>query len=79
MEEREELCIAFIILNEAEVISTRQDIVALVPYARYRYVDTLTDKQRESLTFVRMLPECMYVKGVGVWIKLSGPVYIIDC
>lgn len=82
MEEREELCIALVILNEAEVPSTQQKILALAHYARYRYVDTLTDKQREALTFIRMLPKGMYVKGVGAWGKLaadSDPVYIIDC
>lgn len=82
MEEREELCIALIMLNEAEVPSTQYDIFVLAHYAVYRYVATLTNKQREALMFIRMLPKGMYVKGVGAWGKLaadSDPVYIIDC
>ena len=87
MEERERLCIGIISpglldinnLRITEAASTQQVLYALAYSATERYVDTLTDEQREALTFIRMLPEYMYVEGVGAWIKLSEPVYIIDC
>ena len=47
-----------------------------------RYIDTLTDKQREALMFIRMLPERKFVEGIGAWVKSKvqpGNVYIIDC
>lgn len=50
--------------------------------ANERYVDRLTKKQRDALSFIRMLPEGEYVEGVGAWVNdvlRIRKVYIIDC
>jgi hypothetical protein len=46
------------------------------------YLYTLTDKQIEAFTFIRMLPEWKFVEGIGAWVDSAvqyGKVYIIDC
>ena len=90
MEERELLWIGIISpglldinnLNLTDRASAQSVLYALAYSATEKYVDTLTDKQREALIFIRMLPEREYVEGIGAWVKLSDParkVYIIDC
>ena len=44
-----------------------------------RYVDRLTKKQREALTFIRMLPAGEFVVGLGGWMKGYRPSYVLDC
>ena len=49
-------------------------------YANERYVDRLTKKQREAITFIRMLPEGEFVEGIGAWVQgYRRETYIIDC
>jgi hypothetical protein len=50
-------------------------------WANEMYVDTLTDKQREAINFIRMLPKREFVEGVGAWVAKSNgrKVYIIAC
>ena len=69
-------------VSREEIFSTYSALISLAYSATEKYVDTLTDKQREALIFIRMLPEYRYVEGVGAWVNAvdpAGKVYIIDC
>lgn len=92
MEERERLWISVISqevvdmytlrieeVNREEIFSTYPALYSLACSATKVYVDTLTDKQREAINFIRMMPEGEHVAGIGAWVLRSGPVYIIDC
>lgn len=69
-------------VSREEISSTYSALYSLAYFATEKYIDTLTDKQREALMFIRMLPEYRYVEGVGAWVNAVDParkVYIIDC
>lgn len=89
MEEREKLWI-YILRGAGQSIP--KDLYHILRQAILRatemYVDTLTDKQREAINFIRILPERDFVEGIGTWVEgfawVSGEyrgrkVYIIDC
>jgi hypothetical protein len=86
MEEREKAAIFLIKRAGMNWWSDEGDIRALhwisVSHIKERYVDELTDKQREALIFIRMLPEEKFVRGIGAWVNSKvqhGKVYVIDC
>lgn len=89
MEEREKLYI-YILRGAGQ--NTPEELYHIgrqaISRATERYVDTLTDKQREAINFIRMLPEREFVEGIGAWVDglawADGQyrvrkVYIIDC
>jgi len=75
---RERACIYIGIYEDAWGDTTRY-LQHKAYRANDRYVDRLTKKQREALTFIRMLPAGEFVVGLGGWMEGYRPSYVIDC
>jgi hypothetical protein len=66
--------------KEGNISLTPQEWLRVKSYrANDRYVDRLTKKQREALTFIRMLPAGEFVVGLGGWMEGYSPSYVLDC
>ena len=77
---RERACIYIGSYKEDNYSLTPQEHLRVTSYrANDRYVDRLTKKQREALTFIRMLPAGEFVVGLGGWMEGYRPSYVLDC
>ena len=77
---RERACIWIGNYKEGNDFLIPQEYLRVRSYrANDRYVDRLTKKQREALTFIRMLPAGEFVVGLGGWMKGYRPSYVLDC
>ena len=77
---RERACVRIRNYKKGNISLTPQEWLRVKSYgANERYVDRLTKKQREALTFIRMLPAGEFVVGLGGWMEGYSPSYLLDC